>query len=106
MYCRSCGKETPLHSAFCLHCGSKIAIQQAVPLQAKADRKVPKILVLSAIGVVCFAAIIYGLSGKTSQRPSEASLSVSKQQQQAAGNDSTVAPSGSPTLVDVAQPAA
>lgn len=104
MYCRSCGKETPLHSAFCLHCGSKIAIQQAVPLPAKADQspakpshKMPKILALFVLGLVCFATLIYGLSGDTSQRQSEAALSVSNPK---------VTPSESPTLVDVTTPAA
>jgi zinc ribbon protein len=113
MYCRNCGKETPLHSAFCLHCGSKIAIQQAVPLQAKAapsptkaGGNTPKILALSALGLICFAALIYGLSGDTSQRRPEASLTVSGQRQQAAGNDAAVMVSVSPARIDVATPVA
>ena len=95
MYCRSCGKETPLHSAFCLHCGSKVAIQQATPLPPKAEPKMRKILALSALGVICFAALIYGLSGNTGQRKSEVSLPVS-----------TATPSESPTLVDAVTPVA
>ena len=97
MYCRSCGKEVSLHAAFCRHCGSKVAIQQAVPLPAKADRKTRKILALSALGVICFAALIYGLSGNTGQGQSEASLPVSSP---------TATPSESPSLVDATTPSA
>jgi hypothetical protein len=66
-------------------------------LRAKADRKSPKILALSAFGVVCFAALIYGLSGGSSQRQSDAPL---------AALTPAVTPSESPTLVDVATPSA
>jgi zinc ribbon protein len=97
MYCRSCGKEVSLHSAFCRHCGSKVAIQQATPLPTKAEPKMRKILALSALGVICFAALIYGLSGGAGQRESEASLPVSSP---------TATPSESPTLVDAATPSA
>lgn len=97
MYCHNCGKEVPLHSAFCLHCGSKTAIQQAVPLPTKAKTKMRKILALSALGVVCLVALIYGLSGNTDQRQSKASLPVS---------NPTAAPSESPTLGEAAMPAA
>ena len=77
MYCRSCREEVSLHAAFCRHCGSKVAIKQATPLPTKADRKTRKILALSALGVICFAALIYALTGDTGQRQSEASLPVS-----------------------------
>jgi competence protein ComEC len=97
MYCRSCGKEVSLHAAFCRHCGSKVAIQQAVPLSTKAEPKMRKILALSALGVVCLAALIYGLSGNTGQRQSEASFPVSSP---------TATPSESPTLGDAATPSA
>jgi hypothetical protein len=97
MYCRSCGKEVPLHSAFCLHCGSKIAVQQAVPLRPKADRNMGKILALTALGVICFAALIYALSGNSGQRQSEASLPLS---------NPTATPSEAPTIVDAATPSA
>jgi hypothetical protein len=97
MYCRSCGKETPLHSAFCLHCGSKVAIQQAVPLPTKAEPKMRKILALSALGVICFAALIYGLSGGAGPRQSEASLPVT---------NPTATPAEPSTLVEAATPAA
>jgi hypothetical protein len=97
MYCRSCGKEVSLHSAFCRHCGSKVAIQQAVPLPTKAEHKMRKILALSALGVICFAALIYGLSGGAGPRQSEASLPMS---------NPTATPSESPALVDAATPAA
>jgi zinc ribbon protein len=97
MYCRSCGKEVSLHAAFCRHCGSKVAILQAVPLPAKADRKTRKILALSALGVICLAAFIYGWSGGAGQRQSEASLPVS---------NPAATPSESPTTVDAATPSA
>ncbi len=97
MYCRSCGKEVPLHSAFCLHCGSKIAIQQAVSLPTKADSKMRKILALSALGVICFVALIYGLSSGTGQRQSEVPLPVS---------NPTATPSESSTIGEAAKPAA
>jgi DNA-directed RNA polymerase subunit RPC12/RpoP len=77
MYCRSCGKEVSLHAAFCRHCGSKVAIKQATPLPAKAEPKMRKILALSALGVISFAAFIYGWSGGAGQRQSEASLPTS-----------------------------
>jgi hypothetical protein len=73
-------------------------------LQSDSGRKRRRILAISALGVVCFAAIVYGLSGNTGQRQSEAPLSLSKQQQQAAGNDATVAPSESQKIVQVATP--
>jgi zinc-ribbon domain len=97
MYCRSCGKEVPLHSAFCLHCGSKVAIQHATPLPTKPGLKMRKILALSALGVMCFVALIYGLSGNTGQRQSETSLPVS---------NPAATPSESPSLVDAATPSA
>jgi competence protein ComEC len=97
MYCRICGKEVSLHSAFCRHCGSKVAIQQAVPLPTKAEPKTRKILALSALGVICFAVLVYGLSGGAGPRQSEASLPVSSP---------TATPSESPTLVDAATPSA
>jgi hypothetical protein len=77
MYCRSCGKEVPSHSAFCLHCGSKIAIQQAIPLPTKSGRKLRTILSLSTLGLVCIVALIYGLSSNTNQRQSDALTLVS-----------------------------
>jgi hypothetical protein len=97
MYCRNCGKDVPLHSTFCLHCGSKVAIRQAVPLPTKAESKTRKILALSALGVICFAALVYGLSGGAGPRQSEASLPVS---------NPTATPSESPSLVDAATPSA
>jgi len=97
MCCRSCGKEASLHAAFCRHCGSKVAIRQAVPLPTKAEPKMRKILALSALGVVCLATLIYGLSGNTGQRQSEASLPASSP---------TATPSESPTLGDAATPSA
>jgi DNA-directed RNA polymerase subunit RPC12/RpoP len=97
MYCRICGKEVSLHAAFCRHCGSKVAIQQATPLPTKADHKMRKILALSALGVICFAVFIYGLSGGAGQRQSEASLPVSSP---------TATPSGSPTLGEAPKPPA
>jgi hypothetical protein len=97
MYCRSCGKETPLHSAFCLHCGSKVAIQQAVPLPTKAEPKMRNAIALSALGVILFVALIYSLSGGAGRRQSEASLPVS---------NPTATPSESPSLADAATPAA
>jgi DNA-directed RNA polymerase subunit RPC12/RpoP len=93
MYCRSCGKEVSLHAAFCRHCGSKVAIRQAVPLPTKAEPKMRKILALFVLGVVCLAALLYGLSGNTGQRQSEASLPVSSP---------TATPSESPTLGEAA----
>jgi hypothetical protein len=97
MYCRSCGKEVSLHAAFCRHCGSKFAIKQASPLPTKADRKMRKILALSALGVICFAALIYGLSGGADQIQSEASLLASSPR---------ATPSESPTLGEAATPSA
>jgi hypothetical protein len=97
MYCRNCGKDVPLHSAFCLHCGSKVAIKQATPLPTKAEPRTRKILALSALGVICFVALIYGLSGDMGQRQSEASLPVSSM---------PATPSETPMLVDAATPAA
>jgi DNA-directed RNA polymerase subunit RPC12/RpoP len=97
MYCRSCGKEVSLHAAFCRHCGSKVAIQQAVPLPAKAEPKRRKILAISALGVICFAALVYGLSGGGGPRQSEASLPMSSP---------TATPAESPSLVEAATPAA
>src|SRR5262245_11804371 len=97
MYCRSCGKEVSLHAAFCRHCGSKVAIQQATPLPTKAGRNTRKILALSALGVICFAALVYGLSGGADQIQSEASLPVSGPQ---------ATPSESPTLGEAATPSA
>jgi DNA-directed RNA polymerase subunit RPC12/RpoP len=97
MYCRSCGKEVSLHAAFCRHCGSRVAIKQATPLPAKTEPKMRKILALSVFGVICFAALIYGLSGDTGQRQSEASLPVSSP---------PATPSESPTLGEDATPSA
>ena len=77
MYCHSCGKVIPLHSASCPHCGSKIAIQPAVPLPTKTDHKTRAVLSLSAIGVIFIAVLVYALSGGTDQRQSVASLPVS-----------------------------
>ena len=97
MYCRICGKEVSLHAAFCRHCGSKVAIKQAIPLPAKADRKMRKILALSALGVISFAAFIYGWSGGADQIQSEASLPVS---------GPPTRPSESPTLGEASTPSA
>ena len=97
MYCRSCGKEVSLHAAFCRHCGSKVAIKQATPLPTKDDRKARKILALSSLGVICFVALIYGLSGGAGQRQSEASLPVS---------NPTATSSESPALGEAATPSA
>jgi competence protein ComEC len=97
MYCCSCGKEVSLHAVFCRRCGSKVAIQQAVPLPTKAENKMRKILALSALGVICFAALVYGLSGGAGQRQSEAPLPVSSP---------TATPSESPTLGEAAMPSA
>src|SRR5262245_46739594 len=96
MYCRSCGKEVSLHAAFCRHCGSKVAIQQAVPLPTKAEPKMQKILALSALGVICLAALIYGLSGGAGPRQLEASLPVT---------NPTATPAETSTLVEAATPA-
>ena len=65
MYCRSCGKENPLHSANCLHCGSKVAIKQAVPLdiQVQESWKALKILAFVVLGVFGIGGLFYGLSG-------------------------------------------
>ena len=97
MYCRSCREEVSLHAAFCRHCGSKVAIKQATPLPTKADRKTRKILALSALGVVCLAAFIYGWSGGAGQRQSEASFPASSP---------AATPSESSTPVDAATPSA
>jgi DNA-directed RNA polymerase subunit RPC12/RpoP len=97
MYCRICGKEVSLHAAFCRHCGSKVAIKQAIPLSAKEDLKMRKILALSALGVICFAALIYLLSGGADQIQSETSLPVSSP---------TATPSEAPTLGEAATPSA
>jgi len=93
MYCRICGKEVSLHAAFCRHCGSKVAIKQATPLPAKAEPKMRKILALFALGVISFAAFIYGLSGGADQIQSETSLPVSSP---------PATPSESPTLGEAA----
>jgi DNA-directed RNA polymerase subunit RPC12/RpoP len=97
MYCRSCGKEVSLHAAFCRHCGSKVAIKQATPLPTIAAPKTRKILALSALGLICLAAFIYGWSGGAGQIQSEASLPASSP---------TATPSESPPLVDAAMSSA
>lgn len=70
MFCRSCGEEVPSYSAFCLHCGSKIAIQQAVPLTAKSSVKKRKYLPWIALGVAFYVALIVSLSSSTVPRQS------------------------------------
>jgi len=97
MYCRSCGKEVSLHAAFCRHCGSKVAIKQATPLPTKAEPKTRKILALSALGVICLTAFIYGWSGGAGQRQSEAPLPASSP---------AATPSEAPTLGEAAKPLA
>ncbi len=73
MYCNNCGKQTPLHSAFCLHCVRPVAIQQAIPLRPT-GRKTRMILSVLALGLTCFVALLFGFSRDTGQRQSAALL--------------------------------
>jgi hypothetical protein len=66
MYCHNCGKQIPLHSPACVHCGSTVAIHQAVPLQTT-RRKMGTILSVTALGLTCFVALLFAFSSDTGQ---------------------------------------